>query len=194
MNNKTYLGELPSEDIKKMLNGDLYSYMYDIVANDNSEYAAYLIEEILGKDFDRWIKTDTTYHDWYINIKPGHYADTLDITEYDYFAIDDAERIKKLQKEIAKLKDKIENLDGDDMRYYDKINEWEDKADKLADEILQIVREEVKRAEEVTDDQIEEAFMNDFDIGQEFYIINNDKTRVYRDYTKSFRTCYKEGE
>lgn len=195
MNDKHYLSELPREDIVKMLSypSDLRDDIYDIVAEDNGYYVSELSDIILGKDWHKWVKCDSCSYTWWMNIMPGHYAETLDITEYDYFSEKDAKDIKEYQKLIRELKDKIENLDGDDLEYYDKIAEWEDKADKLADEILDIVERELKQCEEVTEEQIVETFIAN-EMGNDYYYLGDDKTTVYRDYTKSYKTNYKEGE
>lgn len=193
-NEKHYLSELSKEELKDFIlyPSELWSDIYEIVAEDNGEYANDLLREILGKGYSEWTRFDSTSYDWFMNIKPGHYKETLDIDEYDYFSDDDAKKVKELQAKVKKLSDKVENLeDCDD--YYVKINAWEDEADELADEIIQIVRDVVKRAEEVTDEQCLEFFeMNE--MGDNYYWLGDDKTKVYCDYTKSYKTNYKKGQ
>lgn len=194
MNDKHYLSELPREELKDFIlyPSELWSDIYNAVAEDNSEYASDLLKEILGKGYQEWTKFDSTSYDWFMNIKPGHYKDTLDIDQYDYFSDDDAKKVKELQAKVKELSDKVENLeDCDD--YYDKMGAWEDEADELADEILQIVRDVVKQAEEVTDEQCLDFFI-DNEMGDNYYWLGDDKTKVYRDYTKSYKTNYKEGQ
>lgn len=194
MNDKHYLSELPREELKDFIlyPSELWSDVYNAVAEDNSEYANDLLREILGKGYQEWTKFDSTSYDWFMNIKPGHYKDTLDIDQYDYFSDDDAKKVKELQAKVKELSDRVENLeDCDD--YYDKIGAWEDEADELADEILQIVRDVVKQAEEVTDEQCLDFFI-DNEMGDNYYWLGDDKTKVYRDYTKSYKTNYKEGQ
>lgn len=186
-----YLSELPKEEIEKLIlyPSDLWNDIYEIVAEDNGNYANYLLREILGKGYQEWTKFDSTSYDWFMNIKPGHYKDTLEIDQYDYFSDDDAEKVKELQAKVKKLCDKVENLeDCDD--YYDKIDAWEDEADELADEIIQIVRNVVKQAEEVTDEQCVETFIGN-DMGDDYYYLGDDKGTVYRDYTKHYKANYK---
>lgn len=194
-NKKIFLSELPKEEIKKMIlyPSAIWNDIYEIVAEDNDWYVNELANEILGKGYNEWTNTDSTSYTWWMNIKPGHYAETLNITAYDYFSEEDVRRIKKLQEQVRELKDKVENLDGDDPEYYDKIDEWEDRADELADEIIQIVVRELKLAEEVTDEQCVETFI-DNDYGDLYYFYEGDKGTVYRNYTKSYKTNYKEGE
>lgn len=194
-NKKIFLNELPKEEIKKMIlyPSAIWNDIYEIVAEDNDWYARDLSNEILGKGYQQWTKFDSTSYDWYMNIKPGHYAKTLDIKAYDYFSEEDAEKIKELQKQILKLKNELEDLSGDDPDYYDKMDELEDKADELADEIIQIVVRELKLAEEVTDEQCVETFI-DNDYGDLYYFYEGDKGTVYRNYTKSYKTNYKEGQ
>lgn len=193
-NDKHYLSELPREELKDFIlyPSELWSDIYNAVAEDNGEYANDLLREILGKGYSEWTRFDSTSYDWFMNIKPGHYKDTLDIDQYYYFSEDETKKVKELQAKVKKLSDKVENLeDCDD--YYDKIDAWEDEADELADEIIQIVRDVVKRAEEVTDEQCLEMFeMNE--MGDNYYWLGDDKTKVYRDYTKSYKTNYKEGQ
>lgn len=186
-----YLSELPKEEIEKLIlyPSDLWNDIYEIVAEVNGEYASDLLGEILGKGYRRWTRFDSTSYDWFMNINPGHYVRVLDIDEYDYFSEDDAKKVKELQAKVKKLCDKVENLEDCD-NYYDKIGAWEDEADELADEILQIVRKVVKEAEEVTDEQCVEMFI-DNDMGDNYYYLGDDKGTVYRDYTKSYRTNYK---
>ena len=190
-NKKHYLSELPKDELKDFIlyPSELWSDIYNAVAEDNGEYASDLLKEILGKGYQAWTKFDSTSYDWFMNIKPGHYKDTLDIDQYYYFSEDETKRVKELQAKVKELSDKVENLeDCDD--YYDKIDAWEDEADELADEIIQIVRDVVKRAEEVTDEQCLEFFeMNE--MGDNYYWLGDDKTKVYRDYTKSYKTNYK---
>lgn len=190
-NEKHYLSELPREELKDFIlyPSELWSDIYNAVAEDNGEYASDLLKEILGNGYREWTRFDSTSYDWFMNINPGHYVRVLDIDDYDYFSDDDAKKVKELQAKVKELSDKVENLeDCDD--YYDKIDAWEDEADELADEIIQIVRDVVKRAEEVTDDQCLEFFeMNE--MGDNYYWLGDDKTKVYRDYTKSYKTNYK---
>lgn len=193
-NEKHYLSELSKEELKDFIlyPSELWSDIYEDVAEDNGEYANDLLREILGKGYQGWTEFDSTSYDWFMNIKPGHYKETLDIDEYDYFSDDDAKKVKELQAKVKKLSDKVENLeDCDD--YYDKIGAWENEADDLADEILQVVVKIVKQAEEVTDEQCLEFFeMNE--MGDNYYWLGDDKTKVYRDYTKSYKTNYKKGQ
>lgn len=191
-NKKVFLSELPKEEIKKMIlyPSDIWNDMYEIVAEDNSEYASDLMKEILGKEWHEWVKVDTCSYTWWINIKPGRYGEVLYIDQYDYFSEDDANTIKKLQKEVKKLSDKVGNLNGDDPEYYDKLNEWEDKADELANDILKIVENLAKGTEEVTDDQVVETFI-DNDYGELYWFYEGNKGTVYRNYTKTYKTNYK---
>lgn len=187
-----YLSELPKEEIEKLIlyPSDLWQDIYGIVAEDNGEYANDLLREILGKEYQEWTKFDSTSYDWYMNIKPGRYGEVLYIDQYDYFSDDDAKEVKELQSKVKELSDKVGSLDGDDPEYYDKIDAWEDEADGLADEILQIVRKEVKQAEEVTDEQCVETFIVS-DMGDNYYYLGDDKGTVYRDYTQHYKTNYK---
>ena len=188
---KHYLSELSKDELKDMIlyPSEWWSDVYEIVAEDNGEYASDLLKEILGKGYREWTRFDSTSYDWFMNINPGHYVRVLDIDQYDYFSEDDAKKVKELQAKVKELCDKVENLEDCD-GYYDKIDAWEDEADELADEILQIVRDVVKQAEEVTDEQCLEFFeMNE--MGDNYYWLGDDKTKVYRDYTKSYKTNYK---
>ena len=188
---KHYLSELSKDELKDMIlyPSELWSDIYNAVAEDNGEYASDLLKEILGKGYREWTRFDSTSYDWFMNINPGHYVRVLDIDQYDYFSEDDAKKVKELQAKVKELCDKVENLEDCD-GYYDKIDAWEDEADGLADEILQIVRGVVKQAEEVTDEQCLEFFeMNE--MGDNYYWLGDDKTKVYRDYTRSYKTNYK---
>ena len=191
-NKKVFLSELPKEEIKKMIlyPSGIWNDMYNIVAEDNSEYANDLMGEILGKDWHEWVEVDSCSYTWWINIRPGRYGEVLHINQYDYFSEDDANTVKRLQKEVKKLSDKVGNLDGDDPEYYDKLNEWEDKADELANDVLKIVENLAKDAEEVTDDQIVDTFIEN-DYGDLYWFYEGDKGTVYRDYTKTYNTNYK---
>lgn len=190
-NKKHYLSELSKDELKDMIlyPSELWSDIYNVVAEDNGEYASDLLKEILGNGYRGWTRFDSTSYDWFLNIDPGHYVRVLDIDQYDYFSEDDAKKVKELQAKVKELCDKVENLEDCD-GYYDKIDAWEDEADELADEIIQIVRDVVKRAEEVTDDQCLDFFV-DNEMGDNYYWLGDDKTKVYRDYTKSYKTNYK---
>lgn len=190
---KHYLSELPKEEIAKLIlyPSDLWNDIYNIVAEDNENYASELMQDILGRGYQEWTAFDSTSYDWYLNIIPGRYGEVLDIDEYDYFSDDDAKKVKELQAKVKKLSDKVENLEDCD-NYYDKIGAWEDEADELADEILQIVRRVVKQAEEVTDEQCVDTFIEN-DMGDSYYYLGDDKETVYRDYIKHYKTNYKEG-
>ena len=193
-NEKHYLSELPREELKDFIlyPSDLWNDIYEIVAKDNNKYTDELIQEILGRGYREWTRFDSCSYDWWMNISPGHYVRVLDIDNYDYFSDDDAKKVKELQAKVKELCDKVENLeDCDD--YYDKMGAWEDEADELADEILQIVVKIVKQAEEVTDEQCLETFESNY-MGDYYYWLGDDKTKVYRDYTKSYKTNYKEGQ
>lgn len=190
-NKKHYLSELSKDELKDMIlyPSELWSDIYNAVAEDNGEYANDLLKEILGNGYRRWTRFDSTSYDWFMNIDPGHYVRVLDIDQYYYFSEDDAKKVKELQAKVKELCDKVENLEDCD-GYYDKIDAWENEADELADEILQIVRDVVKRAEEVTDDQCLDFFI-DNEMGDNYYWLGDDKTEVYRDYTKNYKTNYK---
>lgn len=190
---KHYLSELPKEEIEKLIlyPSDLWRDIYNAVAEDNSEYASDLLREILGNGYRQWTRFDNSSYDWWMYINPGHYVRVLDIDVYDYFSDDDAKKVKELQAKVKKLCDKVENLDGDDSGYYEKIDKWEDEADELADEIIQIVAKVVKQAEEVTDEQCVDMFIEN-DMGDDYYYLGDDKETVYRDYTASHKTNYKE--
>lgn len=188
---KHYLSELPREEIEKLIlyPSDLNNDIYEIVAEDNGNYANDLMQEILGRGYRQWTRFDSCSYDWWMHISPGHYVRVLDIDQYDYFSDDDAKKVKELQAKVKKLCDKVENLeDCDD--YYDKIGAWEDEADELADEIIQVVVKVVKEAEEVTDEQCVDMFIAN-DMGGDYYYLGDDKGTVYRDYTRSYKTNYK---
>ena len=194
LSKRHYISELPKEEIEKLIlyPSDLWNDIYEIVAEDNGNYASELMEEILGRGYIEWTRVDSCSYDWWMHINPGHYVRVLNIDQYDYFSDDDAKKVKKLQTKVKKLRDKVENLeDCDD--YYDKLGAWEDEADELADEIIQIVVKVVKEAEEVTDEQCVEMFIGN-DMGDDYYYLGDDKGTVYRDYTKSYKTNYKKGE
>lgn len=191
MDKKHYLSDLSKEELKPMIlyPAQVWNEIYDIVAEDNSNYANDLIEWILGRGYREWTRFDSTSYDWYMNINPGHYVRVLDITDYDYFSEDDAKKVKELQKKVKDLCDKVENLE-DCNDYYDKIDRWEDEADEYADEIIQIVVKLAKEAEEVTDEQVLDTFEGN-DMGDYYYYLGEDKTKIYRDYTKEYKTNYK---
>ena len=194
MTTKHYLTEVPREELKDMIlyPAEVWNELYEIVAEHNGDYACDLMEWILGKGYRRWTKFDSCSYDWWMHIMPGHYVRVLDIKDYDYFSEDDAKEVKRLQAKVKKLCDKVENLeDCDD--YYDKIDAWEDEADELADKVLQIVVKIIKQAEEVTDDQILEEFI-DIDMGEDYYYLGDDKSVIFRDYTKSYKTNVKKGQ
>ena len=194
MTTKHYLTEVPREELRDMIlyPAEVWNELYDIVAQYNDDYAADLAKWILGKTYQDDVKFDSTSYDWWMNIRPGHYAVILDVTDYDYFSDEDAKEFKELQAKVKELSDKVENLeDCDD--YYDKIGEWEDEADNLADEALQIVVKIMKQAEEVTDDQVLDEFI-DNEMGQYYYYIDDDKSVIFRDYTKSYKTDVKKGQ
>lgn len=187
-----YLSELPKEEIEKLIlyPSDLWNDIYEIVADTNGRWASDVLQEILGRGYRRWTRFDNSSYDWWMHINPGHYVRVLDIDVYDYFSDDDAKKVKELQAKVKKLCDKVENLE-DTVNYYNQMNAWEDEADELADEILQIVRNVVKQAEEVTDEQCVDMFIEN-DMGDDYYYLGDDKGTVYRDYTKSYKTNYKE--
>lgn len=186
--NRTYLSKMTRDEVAELIQypSELWSILYEVVARYNDEYVDDLAKWILGKDYQKWTKFDSTSYDWWMNIKEGHYADMLGVTDYDYLSDDDAKELKKLQKKITIIKDKVDNLE-DCEDYYDKLNEWEDEADKLADQALQIVVKELKEQEEVTDEQILDEFM-DGEWGMNYYIKNDDKSVVYNDITRSYKT------
>ena len=183
-----YLSELPKEEVEKLIlyPSDLWNDIYETVAMNNGDYACDLAEWILGKDHQEWTRFDFCSYDWWMHISPGHYVRVLDIDDYDYFSDDDAKEVKRLQKKIKKLDDKIGKLSDMDEKGW----EMSDEADELADEILQIVVKVVKEAEEVTDEQCVEMFI-DNDMGDDYYYLGDDKGTVYRDYTKHYKTNYK---
>lgn len=184
---KHYLSELSEEELKQFIlyPSELYDDIYRIVAEDNGEYASDLLKEILGGGYRQWTKFDSCSYDWWMHVAPGHYVRVLDIDEYDYFSDDDAKKVKELQAKVKKLSDEVENLE-DCEDYYEKIDAWENEADELADDILQVVVKIVKQAEEVTDEQCIEMFTLN-NMGDDYYWLGDDKTKVYRDYTKSYK-------
>lgn len=191
-NERHYLSEMSKEEVKKMIlyPSALWSDLYDMVAQDNKDCAIDLLNGTLGRGYSQWTDFDNTSYSWWLDIKPGQYAHILDVDDYDYFPEDDVKEFKELQKKVAALKDKVDNLeDCDD--YYDKIGKWEDEADELADKALQIVVKLAKQEEEVTDDQIVDMFINN-EMGDIYYYLGDDKSVIYQNVTKSYKTGYKE--
>ena len=127
-----------------------------------------------------------------MNIKSGEYKHVLDIDEYDYFSDEDTAEVKRLQAKVKELAEKVNNLDDCD-GYYEKLDEWETEADEEADKIIQLVVKLAKEAEEVTDEQVLDVFEAN-DMGSLYYYMDDDKTRVYRDYTKAYITAEKEAK
>lgn len=191
---KHYLTEVPREELKDMIlyPAEVWNELYEIIAEQNGDYAADLAKWILGEKYQDDVRFDNTSYDWWMNIKPGHYELILGVTDYDYFSEDDAKKFKELQAKVKKLSDEVQNLE-DTVNYYDKMGELEDEADKLADEALQIVVKIMKQAEEVSDDQILDEFI-DIDMGEDYYYLGDDKTKIYRDYTKAYKTNVKKGQ
>ena len=185
---KHYLSELPEEEIKKLIlyPSEIWQTLYEDCSYDNGEYVSDLANEILGKDYHTWTKYDDCSYTWWLNIKPGYYKHILDIDQFDYFSDDDKERIKKLQKEVKAIVNIIGNLD-DTVDSYDTMTELEDRADEYADQALQIVVDMLKQAEEVTDEQIVDMFMCN-ELGDNYYYYDDDKSKVYQDFTKSYKT------
>lgn len=185
---KHYLSELPEEEIKKLIlyPSEIWQTLYEDCSYDNGEYVSDLADEILGKDYHTWTKYDDCSYTWWLNIKPGYYEHILDITQFDYFSDDDAKRIKELQKKIKAIKDKIGNLD-DTIESYDEMTQWEEEADEYADQALQIVVDMLKQAEEVTDEQMVDMFMCN-ELGDNYYYYDDDKSVVFQDFTKSYKT------
>lgn len=189
-----YLSECSKEELKEMIlyPADLWNTLYNVQADLNNNYACDVIKRVLkDKDYGEWVKIDSTSYDWFINIKEGHYREMLDL-DLDYMSDEDAKEIKEKQQELQKLVDKIDNLENDDY-YYDNLYPLENDADEVANEILQIVRQEIKRIEEVTDEQILDTFeLNN--IGDNYYYLDNDKSVIYKDITKSYKTNIKKGQ
>ena len=189
-----YLSECSKEELKEMIlyPADLWNTLYNVQADLNNKYACDVIKWVLkDKDYGEWVKIDRTSYDWFINIKEGHYRKMLDL-DLDYMSDEDAKEIKEKQQELQKLVDKIDNLENDDY-YYDNLYSLENDADEVANEILQIVRQEIKRIEEVTDEQLLETFeLNN--MGDNYYYLDNDKSVIYEDITKSYKTNIKKGQ
>lgn len=184
-----YLSELTKDELKEFLTypSELYTQLYETVQQINGEYASDLMKELLGKEYHTYTKYDSTSYTWYLNIRPGCYAHALDITVLDYFSNDDADDIRRKQLQIQTLMDKMDTLDVDADTYYDELDELGDKADEIADEIIQIVVRTVKQAEEVTDEQVIDTF-NINEMGDYYYYEDDDRTRVYEDTRKMYRT------
>lgn len=194
MTDKKYMTELPREEVTKMLQypSELWNYMYGIVAEHNGMWAGDVYNEILGNDANRWVEFDQCSYDWWINVRSGHYKEALDIDAENYFSDDDRKELEKLRAALKQKCDAIDDLGEDeyeDDTYYEKLDAYEEQAEELANKMLKIVEREIKSIEEVTDDQIVDEFI-DCEYGDDFYILNGDHTKVYRDYTK----CYKVGK
>lgn len=193
MNDKHYLNEMPFEKALALIKSSdsLMGEYWEHQSVINSEQASDTWKWILKGDGWEDIKVDSCSYTWWANIRPGHYGVILNIDDYDYFSEEDAKELKRLQAKVKKIKDKVENLEDCD-GYYDKINEWEDEADELADKALQIVVNMVKEMEDVTMEQVEDFIRQEYDDGWlKQYIVNNDTNQVYEDYTKTYRTNYK---
>lgn len=193
MNNKHYLSEMSKDELKDMIlyPAEIWQRIYDVVAGLNSDYSCDLAKWILGETWHKDYEVDSCSYTWWMNIRSGHYAATLAIADYDYFSDDDAKKIKELQAKVKELKDKVDNLEDCDDYYY-KISEWEDQADKYANDIAKIVEKELKEREEVTDEQCLEVFIES-GMADDYYYLGDDKTKVYRDinYTETLKTNYK---
>lgn len=81
-NVRHYLSELPHEEVKKLIlyPSEVWNDLYEVVAEDNGEYASDLIKEILGNDYDedeveKYVKdTKEKYDEWYRD--SGWYSST----------------------------------------------------------------------------------------------------------------------
>lgn len=184
-----YLSELTKDELKEFLAypSELYTQLYETVQQINGEYASDLLNEILEKDYDKYTKWYDASYTWYLNIRPGCYKHALDITVYDYFSQEDADEVRRKQSQIQTLIDKMDALDVDADTYYDELGELEDKADEIADEIIQAVVRVAKRAEEVDDEQILDLFLcNEWDA--DYYYEDDDRSLVYRDTRVAYKT------
>ncbi len=191
MDNKTYLTDLPSDTVYKMINGStiLADNICDSLAESNKFLADNTFIDIVSKKtYDEDIKIDRTSYSWYANIKGGHYEGMLNL-DLGYMSSQDADEIRRLQKELKAMTEKIDNLE-DCSDYYERLGEMEDRADEIANQILQIIVDKIKRLEEVTIDQIKYEIQLG-EIIKDYYILNNNKSLIYYDHTDTFETNYK---
>lgn len=188
-----YLSKLTEDELRKFLEypSELHNELYDMVAENNGYYSQELAIEILGKDYGKFTKYDSTLYDWWLHIQAGCYAHTLDIEEFDYFSEDDATAVKQKQKDIRALMQLMDELDTDSDDYWDTLGVLADKADEIADEIIQIVVHMLKETEEVTDRQILDTFLIN-EMGDDYYYEDDDRTYVYMDTRKAYNTHIKD--
>ena len=188
-----YLSEIKDkEELSKFIlyPSELWIDLHEQIAEDNANYSEDVAAEILQPDWRDWVDVRPHYDSWYWRIKGGHYLDALQVCTDAFFSSEDEGRIQALKKQIEDVCAKIDKLDEDDLLYYDKLGELEDKADEYAQQILDVVEPIIKETEEVRDEQIMDMF-EICELGDSYYYLNDDKTTLYRDTVESYKTAYK---
>lgn len=178
---KYYVKNLKEEEKKEILenNEKLKSDIYEICYEDNMYYQRDLFEIFFGKDTYNYLKIEDYYSSFYLRIKdPIKLYENLDINNSDYLSVEDEEKYIKLYKEATKKYNNIQKCNYYSDNYYKNEGELEE----ILEKIVEILEKELHSLEDITEDQIEEYFLEDInEIWENCYILNKKDFTLYED-------------
>lgn len=180
---KYFIKDLKEEEKLKILenNEKLQNEIYNILYEDNMNYQLELGEILLNHNQNKNnYNICDHYTSFYLKIINGvNFMENINFTEIkDYFCEEDTKKIETIEKEYKKT-----------LYYYNKCNystdnfyKHEEKIEELAKELLAIIENELHKLEEVTNEDIQQYFLEDInEIWQECYILNKKDFTLYED-------------
>lgn len=178
---KYYVKNLKEEEKKEILenNEKLKNEIFEIIYEDNMEYQLELGEIFFGsKTFD-YLEIKDYYSSFYLRIKdPIKLYENIDINNSDYLSIEDGEKYKTLYKEATKKYNNIQKCNCYSDNYYKN----EEELEEILEKIVKILEKKLHSLEDITEDQIEEYFVEDInEIYQNCYILNKKDFILYED-------------
>lgn len=162
-------------------NNDLREQLEPRFYEDNMEQQEEETELLFGKDWCKWLDIRDNYTSFYLVLKDWYkFINNLD---RDYLCTKGID----LYNKIIVLKKEYENTDM--VEDEDKFNDLEEKLEEYCKELLKICEEQLHEYENFNEDDFKyylEFHLEENNLFDDCYIIDDDYTKVYQDITKVY--------
>lgn len=180
---KTYFKDI---DIDKKLeiilnNNDLK----EIVSQDYYEYNMHIQEEegqlMFGKDSHKYIEIRDNYDSFYLRLL--NWRKFIENLDSDYLCVNALGEYNKIKEMITEY----ENIDI--VEEEEKFNDLEEKIEEKCKDLLLLCENQLHEYEQYNEEDLKEYItfnLEGNDLFSDFYIKDNDYSKVYSDYTKTY--------
>ena len=165
---------LNNEDLKNAMSQDYYEYNMEMQLEEG--------QLMFGKESHKYIEIRDNYSSFYLRLI--NWFEFIRNLDKDYLCnqgIDLYNEIMKLYKEYEDL----ENIE----KNYKRIDELEEELESRSKELLSICEKQLHEYESFTEEDLKEYIqfnLEENDIYSDYYIIDDDYSKVYVDITKTF--------